>query len=168
MKLSFVHTRTKNQLKKNKALRQSIPYTQAGAVGIVYTIDDRAKHDAIKSFIHRLEKDGKKVNVIAFLPPKKENHEFLFDFFSAKDVSVFGALNSPLALKFADTPFDYLYYLDKEANPYILYILARSKARCRVGGFSENAKPFLEMMIDRASTTQHLIDGIIKYATQLK
>ncbi|MDL5047114.1 hypothetical protein QQ054_13905 [Oscillatoria amoena NRMC-F 0135] len=168
MKLSLLKGRISRQLRKNKTQRNSVSYKKAQTVGIIFTIDDRQKHDQIKEFIHKLEQDGKKVQVMSFLPNKKENHEFLFDFFSLKEVSIWGKIDSPLALKFCETPFDYLYYLDTEPNPYLMYLLARSHAKCRVGRFWINGEPFFELMIDSVANTRSLIDGIYKYATQLK
>jgi hypothetical protein len=168
MKLSFLKIRTNSQLKKNKAARTSIPYKEATSVGILFSVEDKAKHDAIKEFIHKLEHDGKKVDVISFLPKKKENYEFLFDFFTIKEVTFFGQITSNHAVKFSQTPFDYLFCIDNEPNPMILNLLARSKAKCRVGKFSEGVKPFFEFMIDNAGRAKDLIDGMYKYTTQLK
>jgi hypothetical protein len=167
MKLRFLKSRTSRQLRKNKAQRGSIPYKKALTVGVIFTIADRQKHDQVKEFIHKLEQDGKKVRVISFLPEKRENHEFLFDFFTIKDVTVWGKITSHNALQFSETPFDYLYYLDTEPNPLILYLLARSQAKCRVGRFWISGEPYFELMIDSVGNTRSLIDGIYKYATKL-
>jgi len=168
MKLNFLNIRTNNQLKKNKTLRANIPYKQALTVGILFSVEDKKKHDDIKEFIHKLEHDGKKVQVLEFLPVKKDNYEFLFDFFTVKDISFWGKIESEKTLEFSDTPFDYLFCLDTERNPMLLYLLARSKAKCRVGRFHENEKSFFEFMIDSEANTKNLIDGIYKYTAQLK
>ena len=168
MKINFLKIRTNNQLKKNKSLRASIPYQQALTVGILFSVEDKQKHDHIKEFIHKLEHDGKKVQVLEFLPNKKDNYEFMFDFFTMKDISFWGQIESEKTLKFSDTPFDYLFCLDTEQNPMLLYLLARSKSKCRIGKFNEDEKPFFEMMIDSNSNTKALIDGIYKYTAQLK
>jgi hypothetical protein len=168
MKLSFLKIRTNSQLKINKAVRTSTPYKKAESFGILFTVEDRKKHDEIKDLIHRLEHDGKKVQVMSFLPNKKENYEFMFDFFTIKEVSFWGQITSNHALKFADTPFDYLFCLDAEPNPMILHLLARSKAKCRVGKFQETATPFFEFMIDKVDQSKGLMDGMYKYTTQLK
>lgn len=168
MKLSFLKMRTNSQLNKNKAPRATTPYKQAVSVGVLFTVDDRHKHDEIKSFIHKLEHDGKKVDVISFLPAKKENHEFMFDFFTLKEISFWGVNKSHHASKFSNTPFDYLFCLDDDPNPLILNVLACSKAKCRVGKYKEEATPYFEFMIDNAGHTKELIDGIYKYTTQLK
>lgn len=167
-KFNFLKLRTNSALKNNETLRASIPYTQARQIGIIFSVEDKQKHDDIKELVKNLEHDGKKVQVLEFLPKKKENYEFLFDFFTIQDLSFWGTINSPSAEKFSDSPFDYLFYIDKESNPLILNLLARSKARCRVGKFAESESPYYEMMIEQEGTTRGLIDSIYKYTRQLR
>lgn len=160
--------RTRNALKKNESLRASLPYTQAASIGIMFSVEDKQKHLDIKEFIHKLENDGKKVQVLEYLPLKKENYEFMFDFFTIKDLTFWGKINSALAQKFSDTPFDYLFYIDREPNPMALFLLASSKARCRVGRHFEEDEPFFEMMIEQNGTNKGLIESMYNYTKQLK
>jgi len=141
--MNFLKIKTKSYLKRNKTLRSSTPYKQAIAVGITFTVEDKHKHDFIKEFVKKLEHDGKTVSVISFLPNKKENYEFLFDFFTEKDFTFWGNNVSNNAQAFADTSFDYLFYLDIEPNPLIINLLARSKAKCRVGQYKEESQSYL-------------------------
>src|SRR4051812_45790040 len=120
MKRSLLKYKTKSYLKRNKTLRTNLPYKQGINVGIIFTVEDKLKHDLIKEFIKKLENDGKKVSVISFLPKKKENYEFLFDFFTDEDLSIWGNINSASASSFSDTPFDFLFYLDTRPNALIL------------------------------------------------
>lgn len=143
MKLNFLKYRTTNQLKKNKAVRNSTAYKKAVTVGILFSVEDKKKHDDVKEFIHKLEQDGKKVQVLEFLPEEKENFEFMFDFFTVKDISFWGQIESAKTLKFSDTVFDYLFCLDTKLNPMTSYLLARSKSKCRVGKFYEDDQSFL-------------------------
>ncbi|GHN00921.1 hypothetical protein WSM22_24100 [Cytophagales bacterium WSM2-2] len=160
--------RTRSALKKNQSLRASLPYKQAHSFGILFTVEDKQKHLDIKEFIHQLEQDGKSVQVLEYLPLKKENYEFKFDFFTIKDLNFWGRVNSAQAQKFTSMPFDYLFYVDKETNPLALYVLAESKARCRVGRFNEEDQSFFEFMIGQDGTTKGLIDTMYKYTKQLK
>lgn len=172
-KMKFLQMRTKKALKKNRSHRASIPYSQAKSVGILFSVEDKQKHIAVKEFIHQLEKDGKQVKVLEYLPLKKENYEFMFDFFTINDLSFWGKINSTIAQKFSETPFDYLFYLDKEFNPLTLHVMANSRALCRVGRFYENESGFFELMIEhpdsnRGGTIKGLIDSMYKYTTQLR
>ncbi|NJN42242.1 MAG: hypothetical protein HC811_08500 [Flammeovirgaceae bacterium] len=72
--------RIRSALKRNKSIRQSIPYKKAQSVGIIFSVENKEKHNHIKEFIRQLEIDGKTVQVLEFLPKKKENYEFLFDY----------------------------------------------------------------------------------------
>jgi hypothetical protein len=149
-------------------MRDSMPYKQAQKVGIIFSVEDKAKHDQIKEFVKRLEHDGKQVTVISFLPKKKENYEFLFDFFTDKDLTFWGNNTSHTAISFSETAFDYLFYIDNEPNPLIINLLAKSKAKCRVGKYVDDIEPFFELMIESKEGTKGLIDGMYKYTTLLK
>ena len=155
--------KTKSLVKKNTVQRGSIAYQNVETIGIVFSIDDETKHKSIKRLIQQLEDDGKKVEVLAYLPKKKENHEFLFDFFTVKDLNFWGSFTSEKVAHFAARPFDYLLYIDIESNPFIRNILAMSKAKCRIGKFSEENEAFCEMMIQTANNIDSLVDEMYKY-----
>lgn len=167
MRLRFLKYKTKSFLRKNNSVRASLPYKQALNVGVIFTIDDKAKHAEVKDFIKRLQHDGKRVTVMTFLPRDKFNYEFMFEFFTTKDVSFWGNITSVVANRFADQEFDLLYYLDHEPNPLLMNLIARSKARCRIGQFWENREPFFEMMIENKGDVKSLIDAMYRYTRAL-
>lgn len=166
--MSFLRMRTNSALRKNGAERASIPYKRAKSVGIIFSVEDRQKHDCVKEFVKHLEHDGKKVEVLEFLPKKKENYEFLYDFFTIEDLSIWGKITSEKAIRFSNTQFDYLFYVDTQLNPLVLDVLARSKASCRIGKFHEPDSAFFEFMIEDKGPTKSLIDNIYKYTRALR
>jgi hypothetical protein len=166
--MSFLKLRTDAALKRNKTVRASMPYKQAINVGIIFTVEDKQKHDDIKDFIHRLEQDGKKVTVLEFLPEKKDNYEFKFDFFTIKELSFWGNITSDAANAFAEKVFDCIYYIDRETNPLILNILARSKAHFRIGRFYDKEQQYFELMIEQNSSNRDLINSMYNYTSQLR
>lgn len=168
MKLTFLRYNTKNQLKKNKTLRSSTAFKKATLVGILFTIEDRTKHDAIKEFVKKLELEGKTVKALAYLPEKKENFEFLFNYFTLKDISFWGVLYSHDALTFSSTAFDFLYCLDENLNPAVLNVMARSKAKCRIGKFHEGAESYFELMIENKNGIKGLLEGELRYSKELR
>lgn len=168
MKLTFLRFNTNSQLKKNKTLRASSTFVKAQSVGIVFTVEDRAKHDVVKDLIKKLEGEGKKVSVLAFLPEKKENFEFLFNYFTIKDISFWGKLQSNDALTFINTPFDFLYCLDETPNLMVLNILAHCKAKCRIGKYVEGNELFFEMMIESKNGVKSLMDAVLRYSRELR
>ncbi len=161
----FIHYKSNGFLKKNKIPRTSMAYHLVNKIGVIFTIDTLEKHNVIKRFVKQLEKDGKKVDVLAFLPKKKENHEFLFEFFTDKDISFWGNITAEQVHKFANQSFDYLFYIDEESNPLIRQILAMSKAKCRVAKRDEANERFCEMMVHVPGSNQlpKLADEMYRY-----
>lgn len=169
MKLSLLKLKTKSYLKGNRTMRANLPYKKAVTVGIIFTVEDKQKHDLIKDLSKKLELDGKKVTIMSFLPKKKENYEFLFDFFSENDLSFWGKITSTAATAFSNSPFDFLFCIDTEPNVLILNLIAKSKAKCRVGKHYEGEdESFFELMIEKPGNTKGLIDSIYKYAALLR
>jgi hypothetical protein len=161
--------KAKGLIKKNLVLRSSMAYNQVNSIGIIFSIDTKEKHEIIKSLVKRLESDGKQVDVLAYLPRKKENYEFLFDYFTGKDLSFWGNFTSETVLKFTQKPFDYLFYIDERSNFLIRTVLAMSKAKCRVAKFDDSNEQFSEMMVQVPGKNQlkHLVDEMYRYTKSL-
>ena len=160
--------RTRSALKKLNALRATIPYSSAKKIGIVFTVEDELKHQQVKDFVSKLQHEGKQVEVLEFLPKKKDNPEFRYDFFTIEDLNFWGKINSPNFEKFVKTNFDYLYNIDIQSNALILNLLANSKANCRIGKYEENLTSFFELMIETNGTNQALIDNMYIYTKKLQ
>lgn len=144
---TLVAYKTRSELKKDNLTRASVSYESAQTFGILYTAEDLKKHDEIKALVRKFEKDGKKVEILSFLPKDVQNFEFRFSFFTDKDINLFGNFKSQEVLAFAEKPFDYLLYFDFESDPIMRLILAKSKARCRVGNFEEVNREFCDLMV---------------------
>lgn len=168
MRINLLKYRTRSYLRNNKTLRFNPAYKKALKIGVIFSVEDRQKHDDIKEFIRKLEHDGKQVKAMGYLPPNQENYEFLFDIFTEREISFWGNITASNALIFADTPFDFLIYLDSSPNSLILNLVARSKAKCRVGKFWHDTQGFFEMMIECNGSTKILIDQVYKYTAALK
>jgi len=165
---NLLKMRTERLLQKDATSRSSVSYAAARSVGVLFSVVDKAKHEVVKDFIKKLEHDGKQVTVMEYLPPDKQNFEFKFDFFTENDISFWGKITSANALKFADTAFDYLFYLDTEPNPLMMHLLAMSKAKCRVGRQWQDSPSYFEFMVQAPSSVKDLADTIHKYIIQLK
>jgi len=164
---SLVPFQTKLLIKRDRKLHKRGPvnYNDAKWIGILYSVEDRAKHDAITNFITLLEEEEKEVTVMTYLGKNKDNYDFKYDFFSAEHISIWGKINSPGVKKFVQKKFDLLLYLDYEPNPYLEPILVLSQAKCRVGRFGEETKNDLfELMIKlEKGSTRQLIDQLHHY-----
>lgn len=159
-----------NKQAKNKTSRAcSLSYKDARKVGIIFTADDEVKHSLVKEFIKKLKKNDKDVEVICFLPKDKENHEFIFNFYTEKEISFWGKFTNPDVSKFAERTFDFLFCLDCNPHPLVEAVLGITKASCRVGCYTEGKDHFYEMMINpKRATTENLIDEIFRYIKVLR
>lgn len=168
MKFKFLRHKTRSYLKKNKTPRYNEAYRKAVSIGVIFTVEDRQKHDQIKNLIRKLEHDGKQVKSLAYLPAHQENYEFLFDFFTYREISFWGNITASSAIAFAESPFDFLLYLDTTPNELILNLIAKSKAKCRIGKFWTDGEPFFEMMVESHGDAKALIDDLYRYTTALR
>jgi hypothetical protein len=166
---NILNLRVRSILKKNKQSRNSTPYPQVTSIGILYTTEDKGKHDLIKETLKVLVENGIKAEVLTLLPKNKENFEFKFDFFVEKEISVLGTIRSTAITTFISKPFDYLICLDLRPTPKLKLLLALSKAKCRVGKFGFGYEPFFELMVDSKPETnvRQLRDDILRYIKAL-
>ena len=164
----LLNRNTKKSLKRRDQEKGSISYSEANKVGILFTVVDRTKHEAVKKFIKKLEKDCKKVDVLCLLPEGKDNYDFIFDYFTTNDFTLFGNTASQSILLFIQQEFDYLFVLDTTSNIYIENLLAKSSAKCRVGIFDDNNGPYFELMIKISNNnTEELTEQIYHYLNLL-
>jgi hypothetical protein len=164
----FLDFRTKKALINSRAVRATIPYSASREIGILFTVENNAKHEMVKSFINKLQNDGKKVQVLEFLPKKKDNPEFRFDFFTIEDLGFWGTIHSETADRFSRSNFDYLFIIDVHTNPLIMHVLANSMAHCRIGKYDVTSKAYLDFMIETNGSLQSLIDNMYSYTRQLR
>ncbi len=167
-KKSFLKYRTKKANKLNSDARMSVKYGSAKKIGLIFTIDDIQKHHAIKKLIDDFKSDNKEVIAIAYLPSGKDNYEFLFDFFTNKEINFWGQLTNEKALSFLENEFDFIFNLDKKTNIYTRFLLANSNAKCRAGNFSEEDDALFEFMIKPTnSDINSLFSDLIRYIKKI-
>jgi len=165
----LLRLRTNKLLKANRSKRETVSYEEVKEIGILFTIVDRDKHNAIKKLAKQFKEDGKKVEVLGFLGKGKENYDFLYNYISSADISALGKMTSGSAITFAQRNFDYLFYVDLHPNIYLENILAMSKAKCRVGIYEKNKNDFFDFMlnISREKKISALIDQMYFYTKKL-
>ncbi len=157
-----------NQLIKKDSTRQSISYLNAKQVGILFSIQDLEKHNAIKDLISKIELDGKQVETLCYKGKNKENYEFKFDFFTQKDLSIFGDITSEHVIAFAQQKFDYLLNIDFKPNLFSQNILAMSNARCRIGHIQKSRQGLFELMVQaETDKVEQLIKLIYEYMSKI-
>lgn len=151
--IKALQMKTKGIQKKSNDAHSNSKYEKAHNFGLVFTMGDKIKHEDIKFLVKSLEKDGKNVNALAFLPKKAENHEFMFNFFTIKDLGFWGDLESDAINNFLAKKYDYLLFLDLEIHPLNESILTRVKSQFRVGPYIEGKENLFDLMLHSESKT---------------
>lgn len=166
---SFLQKRTERLLSKNQSLGNTASYQDAKSIGILFTQADRNKYLAIKNLAKRFKNDGKQVEVLCYLEKGGENYDFLYDYITSNDISLWGKMQSVSALKFAKNTYDYLFYLDLKQNLYLENVLAMTKACCRIGFYKQENDGLLDLMINinGKRSMEEAIDQVLYYTKKL-
>jgi len=157
---------------KNKQLRKlpssghiNISYKKSTSLGMIFTHDSIDKISRAEQLSKLFLKDGKHVKIMAFKPVGQVNH-LPYDTFTLKDITFWGEYNRSNVNNFIKQEFDFLFCIDDEPDLIIENIMALSKARCRVGKYSESNQDLFELMIGPGIDTNWL-NGMYDYVRRI-
>ena len=126
----------------------------ASSVALLMNISDETDMRKITKFEKFLKAEFgiKKVFVLGYSDNKKEDPDFLrssisFDYLQRKDLSWNGIPSGPVYENFVAERFDILIDMTNYFNVPLRFVLLRSKAKFKTGMFSEESKPYFDMMI---------------------
>lgn len=123
-------------------------FSEAGSIGILFSLEDEENHAALAQFIQWLEGQRKKVRVLTYFEYKRSHpFTFYFDAFTKEDISPMGLIQNAKVSQFLEIEFDFLYCIYTKEQPVLDIILAETKAKCRVGPFDEKRLNLFELMI---------------------
>jgi hypothetical protein len=154
IKIFFLKWKVKQALKAQKVTKRQTPnYDEASTIGILLKTEQEAMVQATQLFIQKLLKDGKKVTVLVYIAKPEHTITFNFQHYTVteKEIDHWGNFNSEIVETFVGQAFDYLYCISKEEEIIFQYILAKSKAKCRVGTYKKENAAFFELMINLQS-----------------
>lgn len=143
MKKFIYSWKTKRKI-KNPPERMNVGFADVNSIGFLF--NNKIEYQNTKPFINSLSNEGKKVTILILTNEKKSPDS---KYLSKSECKWFGKIDSYVANKFIVTQFDYLFFLNKKSHFICEYILASSKAKCRVGLRNESKKHFFELMFDQ-------------------
>ncbi len=160
--------KTNKFLRTNYGIRSSVSYAESGHIGIIYSNDSPEMTTQVEKFHALIKGDDKKIKVLAYERDVQVKH-LPFQSFSRKDVTFWGNYRNPSVDNFADIAFDFLICLDVNPGNIIQNLLAKSKAKCRVGicnDFESYNKHF-ELIIQSASELNN-VDSVYEYIKNIR
>ena len=139
LKDKLLSLRTKRAVTKQPP-RKTVPYSQAISVGLLVSRLPEQQAQLANALIEQLTADGKSVRVLTFLPDDTDDYHlpFFSEYFTYENISSTGEVTSRKAKQFMNSEFDYLICIMAELHPALNYIIAKSKAKIRIGDTLEN------------------------------
>lgn len=164
---------TKRLIRRRQTACRNVGFDQARTIGILYHGDVPKKQEVIHQLVTELEKLGKQVSTLCYVHDPKEATNFTAPTVTLRDIKLLGQIMHPQAQEFANTSFDYLYQVDLASHPVIDYLMARSKAKCRVGYYTASRAGLFEIMVSLAEKSEgaaitDLITQMLHYTQLLK
>ncbi|MEO9868846.1 DUF6913 domain-containing protein [Ekhidna sp.] len=144
--------------KSTTASKEHCTYLDASQVGILYHADD-FPDQVVTELENQLKADGKNVARIGYV--EKATEQALL--FSKKDISGTGTIKKNQLSFFINQSFDFLISLDTSGNINYKYVLALSKATCKVGFETEQYYDLLQMSVKMEENKSDAMKSIIRY-----
>jgi hypothetical protein len=154
LKRKIALNKLKREFKNLKRVGKVKNLDDALSVGIIYHLDREDTYHLVKKYVRFLkEQEGiKKIMALAFIDAKEMPPEYQskleFDFFTRKDLSRFYKPGGTTVKNFIGEDYDILIDLTHEINIPLRYILNYSRAKFKVGYYSEANEPFYDLMIN--------------------
>jgi len=142
---------------------ENLSYRNSNSIGILYNSQEFEK-ELIDELSDSFTGDGKEITSMAFTANESEDR---FSF-CKKDVSISGELKKAPIGFFTNRIFDFLISLDTSGDINFKYVLALSKATCKIGINSDPLNDFLVFSIKRSEDKSQNIQDIIKYLKMMK
>ncbi len=171
--------RFKEWLGMRRLLRETMPDRRPVArnlahcvkVGIVYFAEDEKAHMDVRNYVKKMKDELglHKIQCLGYFDGKElpfHLHAKLnFDAFCQKDLNWYRIPGGNTVNNFIAEEHDVLIDLTMDDHLPLQYIVAKSRARFKVGRFTEANKRFLDMMIDTAGahSLPQLIANIDRY-----
>ncbi|MCB0504689.1 MAG: hypothetical protein KDC58_04220 [Cyclobacteriaceae bacterium] len=160
--------KTKRYQKDNNGLRSSIPYNEAVHIGIVFSNDAPDKSVMAEQLAAHYRADNKQTKVVAYDRNVQVKH-LPFESFSNKDISFWGSFVNQSINHFSEISFDFLICLDNPPGKIIQNLIAKSKAKCRVGiGFGNGINGELFELVIQTANDANLVDSIYTYTKNIR
>ena len=144
------------RLLKKESFRQvrSCNIDDAKSMGMICVIKNESDYESVVKIIKMIKGEFKipNIKILAYYP-LKDDPEFLksrlgLDFFTIYDLNYYAFPKKVVVKNFISERFDILLDLTELKNIPLRFILHMSNSPFKVGSFSEDKKPFYDLMIE--------------------
>ncbi|MDJ1473261.1 hypothetical protein QNI19_32385 [Cytophagaceae bacterium DM2B3-1] len=166
----FLKRKTDQLIRKGR-LQEAVmvPIPEVKDIGILF-LEEEGQHQALNQFVEGLMKDHKRVRALTFFENYHSNpYQFKFDFFTKKEISLFGDIQNEKVSQFIDFRFDYLFCVSRQVFLPFEYILMQSHAKFRVGFHEEGKEYLFDLMVEppQDASLQTLLAQLYEYTQKI-
>jgi hypothetical protein len=172
MKASILKYKNRKILAQESSRNQG-SYQDAKDIAILFSADKEEKLESALFLKKMLEADRKEVNIYLYTGKQIKEHPDSraadFQRFSNQSFGILGNVIDDGLREFCERPFDYLFHLDIEPSIFSRYVLASSKAQCRMGIHNKNMEPYYDFMIKHKADDdlKRITEQLLEYAKML-
>lgn len=148
IKAYFFRRRMNQQLKTLKKSHEVMNLSRAKHIGILFDGSDQQNFETVDKYAMKLEKQKKKVRLLAFIDAAQISEGLSFPFFLRRDTTWLFAPKGPLPTDFIEQPFDILINASLTEYEPIEHITTFSNAKYRVGPYFEDRTHCFDLMIN--------------------
>ncbi|MEO1257367.1 MAG: hypothetical protein AAFZ15_01170 [Bacteroidota bacterium] len=134
-------------LPAHQVKRSSVFLENAKSIGVLFDATALEERNIVLQFAEKMKHQSKKVKLLGYFDEKLKSSDFPFLYFDKKQLDWAFRPKSEEVNAFSKEPFDLLVNISKKTILPLDYIAAYSKARFRVGPFTENTFCY-DLMID--------------------
>ena len=140
------------------ASKEHCTYKKAANIGILYNADE-FNTGAIQKLEELIKGDGKNVARMGYVDKPSEGTLF----FHKKDITGTGNIKKDNLSFFINQTFDFLISLDTSGNINYKYVLAISKAICKVGFETDQYYDLLQLSLKMDESQPKAIANMVRY-----
>ena len=147
----FWNTEIQKKLSKLDRSKKIIHPSKAKSIGIIYEVGEEKDYLIVTNFVSRLQSEKKEVRTLGWINFKNPPHycypRLMFDYITKRNINWYYKPSGEKIMDFINKDFDILLNIDTTQNPSLTYAAALSKAKLKVGLFTEKNREFCDLMI---------------------
>ena len=148
IKSYFFRRRMNQRIKTLKKSHKVVNLNRARHIGILFDGSEPDNFEVVDKYAMSLEKQRKKVNLLAFIDAAQVSDGLSFPFFLRRDTSCLFAPKGALPKEFVERDFDILINASLTEYEPLEHITTFSNARYRVGPYFEGKTHCFDLMIN--------------------
>lgn len=143
-----IHDRfIKKELSRRNTIPETLDFNKVRTIAIIFDGTKSENEVIVKDFMAQLNKNGKKVELLGYLPTNLQSLNADYNSFCKNDLDFFRFPKSKRVDEFIDQPFDILINLSTTNQMQLDFIAALANAKLRVGPYTERTHCY-DLMID--------------------